>query len=157
MESETTLLTQEAIAAIHRGNIIEAIKIIRAASGLGLSEAKQLVDAYLKDNPTALNLSSTAEAQRMANLQLSPEAMVAAGLPAAAIMALANGNLIEAVKIVRNERQVSLAQAKNAVDVYLQANPSLRRETRSTGAPVLTIIILLGLIGFIVYYFYGSH
>lgn len=39
--------------AILQGNLIEAIKIIRAEQKLGLKEAKDLVDSYLAANPVA--------------------------------------------------------------------------------------------------------
>lgn len=44
-------LPGEAIAALERGNKIEAIKLVREAQGLGLKEAKDAVEAYLKHNP----------------------------------------------------------------------------------------------------------
>ena len=40
-----------AIPALEQGKTIEAIKIIRQESGLGLKESKDLVDAYLKGRP----------------------------------------------------------------------------------------------------------
>jgi len=46
-----TQLTNAAIAALQAGNKIEAIKITRETAGLGLKEAKDLVDAYVAGNP----------------------------------------------------------------------------------------------------------
>lgn len=40
-----------AIAAIQRGHKIEAIKLVREEHGLGLKEAKDLVDRYEKAHP----------------------------------------------------------------------------------------------------------
>ena len=40
-------LPPEAIAAAHRGNLIEAIKITREKTGVGLKEAKDAVEAHL--------------------------------------------------------------------------------------------------------------
>ena len=40
----------EAIAALERGNKIEAIKIVREANTLGLKEAKDFVEQYLETN-----------------------------------------------------------------------------------------------------------
>lgn len=49
--NEVTQLSDEAIAALGRGNKIEAIKITREKNGLGLKEAKDVVEAYAKSNP----------------------------------------------------------------------------------------------------------
>lgn len=45
------MLDDEAVAALEAGQKIQAIKIVRAKQGIGLKEAKQLVDAYISDNP----------------------------------------------------------------------------------------------------------
>ena len=45
-------LPADVIAAIHAGRTIEAIKLLRAARGLGLKEAKHAVDAYILANPS---------------------------------------------------------------------------------------------------------
>lgn len=44
-------LPPQALAALHRGNLIEAIKHTRSAHGLGLKEAKDSVENYLARNP----------------------------------------------------------------------------------------------------------
>ena len=46
-----TDLTNEAVDALRKGSVIEAIKITRHATGLGLKEAKDIVDAYLQQHP----------------------------------------------------------------------------------------------------------
>ncbi|SFN37453.1 hypothetical protein [Dokdonella immobilis] len=43
-----------AILALQKGRLIDAIKHIREASGLGLKESKERVDAWLERNPQAL-------------------------------------------------------------------------------------------------------
>ena len=40
-------LPATAIAALQKGHTVEAIKIVRASTGLGLREAKEQVDAWL--------------------------------------------------------------------------------------------------------------
>ena len=45
-------LSSAAEAALRGGNKIEAIKIIREERGLGLKEAKDLVDAYVETDPS---------------------------------------------------------------------------------------------------------
>lgn len=44
-------LPAAATAAVARGAKVEAIKEVRAATGLGLMEAKQLVERYIAANP----------------------------------------------------------------------------------------------------------
>ena len=51
-ESSTSAqLPAAATAAVVRGSKIDAIKEVRAATGLGLYEAKQLVEQYIAANP----------------------------------------------------------------------------------------------------------
>jgi len=42
---------EAAVVALQRGNMIEAIKIVRMDHGLGLKESKDVVDAYVRRNP----------------------------------------------------------------------------------------------------------
>jgi len=44
-------LPQAAIEALEQGLKIQAIKLVRAETNLGLKEAKDLVERYLADNP----------------------------------------------------------------------------------------------------------
>jgi len=41
----------QAVAALNAGRVVEAIKIVRETQGLGLKEAKALVDSYLVLHP----------------------------------------------------------------------------------------------------------
>ncbi|MDH4301748.1 MAG: hypothetical protein OEV51_06700 [Nitrospira sp.] len=49
-------------------------------------------------------------------------------LPKAAVEALRHGNLIEAIKVVRQERNIGLTEAKGVVEVYLASQPALRKK-----------------------------
>lgn len=42
----------EAVAALHQGNKIEAIKLVRERQGVDLKEAKQRVEQYLRAEPS---------------------------------------------------------------------------------------------------------
>lgn len=44
--AEKITLTPEAVAALRNGNKIEAIRLMREKSGIGLAEAKAVVDAF---------------------------------------------------------------------------------------------------------------
>jgi ribosomal protein L7/L12 len=49
--SQESQLPPAALTALSQGNKIEAIKILRTAQGLGLKEAKDLVDQYVASQP----------------------------------------------------------------------------------------------------------
>ncbi|HWF60044.1 MAG TPA: hypothetical protein VN666_07015 [Nitrospira sp.] len=49
-------------------------------------------------------------------------------LPKAAIEALWQGNVIEAIKVVRKERNIGLKKAKDMVDAYIAAQPALKEK-----------------------------
>lgn len=51
-------LPAEAVAALSRGQVIAAIKIVRHAYGLGLKEAKDRVDGY-RANPVSPGIAAT--------------------------------------------------------------------------------------------------
>ncbi len=57
-------LSSAAIAALHQGNKIEAIKIVREQRNIGLKEAKDAVDDYVRSQPVLQ--SSLAAAQSVA-------------------------------------------------------------------------------------------
>ncbi len=50
-EHRSNTLPPDAIAALNRGNKIEAIKIVRVARHIGLKQSKELVDTYLATQP----------------------------------------------------------------------------------------------------------
>ena len=55
-------LSAEALAALHEGRKIDAIKILREERGIGLKEAKDEVDAYLRDHPELASLQKSGSA-----------------------------------------------------------------------------------------------
>jgi ribosomal protein L7/L12 len=84
-----------------------------------------------------------------------PHASTEVQLPSAAVAALRQGNKIEAIKIVRQERGIGLKEAKDAVDLYLQADPLLQSKFAAAQAGSkrscllwLTILVALALIGY---------
>lgn len=52
----------------------------------------------------------------------------ASDLPKAAVEALWHGNVIEAIKVVRQERNIGLKEAKDLVDAYLASQPALKKK-----------------------------
>ena len=49
-------------------------------------------------------------------------------LPKAAVEALRHGNVIEAIKVVRHERNIGLKDAKGVIDVYIASQPALKKK-----------------------------
>jgi len=56
-------LSEAAISALQRGNKIEAIKLVREELGLGLKEAKDEVEDYLRTQPSLKSTFATAQSQ----------------------------------------------------------------------------------------------
>lgn len=95
-------LPPEAIAALARGEPIEAIRIVRDRTGLDLKESKALVDRHLDG----------ASVDRDRDAPDARDAMV----PRAALDALANGNKLEAIRLTREATGLGLAEAKRLVE-----------------------------------------
>ncbi|QQS13311.1 MAG: ribosomal protein L7/L12 [Rhodospirillales bacterium] len=94
-------------AKMARGEKIEAIKMVRDITGLGLKEAKDYVDAM--PNVPSLNTM----ARRVATAPPPPPP----GDPRAeATTLVAEGRLMEAVKLVRERTGMGLKEAKDYVD-----------------------------------------
>lgn len=62
----------QAVASIMRGNLIEAIKHTRAATGLGLKEAKDAVEKYIAENPHVKSQATSSNAERRSSVNLVP-------------------------------------------------------------------------------------
>ena len=120
------------MAAAKAGNIIEAIKITRESTGLGLKEAKELVENSLESN---YSYASTPSADTM---------------PSNALSALQNGRLIDAIKHYRQHNRTGLKEAKEAVERYLNDNPSVKQQFKEAasarGNPFLAIAWLAAFI-----------
>ena len=97
--------TADEIAKLVReGNKIDAIKLLREASGMGLKEAKDFIE---KDaSPTAL----------AAVVRNAPRSG-AAGIGSAEVRQLvAQGKIIEAIKLLREQTGLGLKDAKDLVE-----------------------------------------
>ena len=91
--------------ALQQGNAIEAIKLLRQSTGLGLKEAKDAIDAHLLGRSTTI----------------TPAASMIA-FPPSVVDALSRGNKIEAIKLLREHTGLGLKEAKDAVDAYQQGS-----------------------------------
>lgn len=69
-------------------------------------------------------------------------------LPKAAVEALWQGNVIEAIKVVRQKEDIGLKEAKERVDLYLASQPALKKKMDQVLATVQQRFIrwLIGLL-----------
>lgn len=136
MQPSESLLSKQAAAAADAGNPLEAIKLAREETGLGLKEAKDLVDAYLRHGHTP-----------------SPTGISQTGMPVTAVLALKNGVLIEAIKHYRAHNRCDLKDAKEAVERYLDNNPLAKQQfqaaAKANGKPFVKLLLVLALLGLI--------
>jgi len=104
MERPQDALPVEVLDALRRGSLVEAIKLLHA-KGIGLREAKERIEAHARgfQTPTAAHQASRA-------------------LPPDAARALARGDKIEAIKLVRAETGIGLKEAKDWVDAQAPAS-----------------------------------
>ncbi|MCC4598107.1 hypothetical protein NRY95_05005 [Xanthomonas campestris pv. phormiicola] len=110
--------------ALARGEIIKAIKLLRAQSGMDLRSAKQQVDAWLQ-----AGASQTVAQMLSRHASVAPPAAVAPTaeeterLPPAALLALGQGQLLQAIKLTREQHPgMQLREAKELVEHYRDRN-----------------------------------
>ncbi|MEP6633659.1 MAG: ribosomal protein L7/L12 [Luteimonas sp.] len=128
MTPTTIRIPPEAAAAVQRGDLIEAIKSVRNANGLDLKSAKEAVDAYAAGR---LQAYSTDLARN--------HPASSAQFPPAASEALARGDIVEAIKLVREaNRDLGLVEAKQAVDT-LRAGIKHGVQTRAQPVSMPTV------------------
>jgi ribosomal protein L7/L12 len=116
MKPTRPALPDAAIAALRDGHVIDAIKLVREQTGLGLAEAKAAIDAYL----------SGASVHRVAGQ--------GASIPLSAIAMLEAGNLIGAIKATRAGTGLGLKDAKLTVEQHLEAHPAIRERFKAAAA-----------------------
>ena len=95
-------LPANVLDAVRRGNTIEAIKLLRD-TGLGLKEAKEAIDEYVRGNAVSVVPAPS----------VGP-------LPPAVVEALQRGNKVEAIKLLRDATGLGLKEAKDWVDASQQ-------------------------------------
>jgi hypothetical protein len=78
-------LPPDVLVALRQGHALEAIKLLRQATGLGLKESKELIDAHLRAHPADRTAASTAALQ---------------GLSSPVAQALMEGRAADAIKLL---------------------------------------------------------
>jgi hypothetical protein len=65
----SSTLPNAAVEMLWRGDVIAAIKVVRAERNLGLKEAKDLVDAYIRSQPSLRQKMEQAQAEMWQKLK----------------------------------------------------------------------------------------
>lgn len=145
-------LPKHVLDAIRGGNKIEAIKRLRQAAGLGLAEAKERIEAHERGDPgkpgTPGKPTTVAE-------------FLAGELPQKLKEAIDRGNVIEAVKLLRDQQGLGLKlkEAKEAIErarPSFVASPDTPPDTFHKVVTALWWILALALAGVVAYYFLGG-
>ena len=102
----STPVPAEILSVWNSGSKVLAIKLLREQSGLGLSEAKQLLESVdATDSSLAVNSAIPASAELRIHA------------------AMASGNKLEAVKLLKEATGLGLAEAKERIDEAMQGEP----------------------------------
>ncbi len=120
------------------GQKIEAIKLLRELTGLGLAEAKSMVDKMELGQPVVLSSTSARQSTFTTASSSSSQDMLAEIRPL-----LASGNKIEAIRVVRERTGLGLAEAKKLVET-IEAGGSInsvevQSTTTSTGVSGISV------------------
>lgn len=125
-------IAQRIGALVAAGKNIEAIQLLREATGLGLADARNVIDAAARGAPLPAELRH----------RLDPTAADAGAddLPADVLAAAAAGNRIEAIRLLRAHRRLGLKEAKDLLDRAVPVPAGQRRGC-------LLPLFCLGLVG----------
>ena len=140
LASASSLDLSEIKDLIQQNQKIEAIKRVRYATGLGLKEAKDLVDALERgDDAEAISRMLTA---LLYPGNVSPGATAGGMLE---VMTLAqNGQEIEAIKRYRELTGLGLKESKDAVDAMLAGQPVVSVSTNLEGSSSQPMVVVNG-------------
>lgn len=131
MNTQKIQLPAAVVQALESGEQITAIKLLRESSGLGLKEAKDLIEAY----------------QRGGAAPVAPASTASASLPAEVVAAMQAGRKIEAIKLLREHNGMGLAAAKEAVETIEIAARSLAPGEVGRGKGLWwLVLIVIGLL-----------
>lgn len=108
MPATSNLLPPNVLAALQAGNKLEAVKLLCEATGLGLKESKDAVEAYDNGNRSHAAIASA----------MRP-------LPSPVVEVLRRGSKVDAVKLLREKTGLGLNEAKDWIEA---ASPEVQSE-----------------------------
>lgn len=98
-------LPADVLAALQRGGTIEAIKLLRESTGLGLKEAKDIIDRHASGQEVSVSAGVTP-----------------AAIPPDVAALMLQGNKIDAIRLLREQTGMGLKEAKDAVEAIQERN-----------------------------------
>lgn len=110
-------IPDDAMEAANCGNTVEAIKIVREATGCDLLTAKQVINDYL-----------AGKSHKTEKRTLATE------MPAEAVALLEQGKLIEAIRVIRDAHGTGLKDAKETAEQYLATHTLVREHYQAAAA-----------------------
>ncbi len=130
-------LPAEALAALSKGQVIEAIKIVREKTGLGLKEAKDLVDGYRHGDTPPRDQAMRAKLEAVASKH-------GFKVPEEVMTAMESGDLKTAMKRLRQAKESSGKSMPTALHAGQAARGmgTVSRETNRNGW--LWALVVLG-------------
>ena len=134
MPTSKDQLPPQVQAALRAGRAIEAIKLMREATGLGLKEAKDRIDAERQHG------SPTVQYPQMHGT-----------LPFQVVAAMQAGNKIEAIRLLREQTGMGLKEAKEAVEASPAASKYSPGEVPTRFR--LSWLVAVGLVLLALYFF----
>jgi len=141
MPPPTDPLPDNVLAALQRGNIIEAIKLLRESTGLGLKDAKDRIDEHLSGRTTP---SAT---------------IISPGSLPPAVLALHQGNTIAAIRLLRQATGLGLKEARDAIDSFQSGNRTEPGRLSPGEVPKsgigIWLVVALAALALLAYYFFG--
>lgn len=149
-------LPPSVVEALSQGNPLEAIKRLRAAAGISLTAAKERVDAHQLRGAAG---PPGAAAARF-NAPEPPLKAATDQLPPAVVIALQNGNKIQAIRLLREQTGLGLKEAYDRIEAASAAGHGAATggeglapgEVPRSRVPVGWIVVALVIIG--IAYFY---
>lgn len=133
-------LPPEAAAALRRGQMIPAIKLLRQATGMSLKEAKDAVEVAAREHAQFSQLLNDTDQEFFNSTGLA--------FPPDASAAMEQGNFIEAIALLREANpQLDFVTAEALVDDYLHpsstftpTSPSPKQNAQAPRERVPTVV-----------------
>jgi len=130
MATQTIRIPPAVHAALRRGQVIEAIRLLRDSSGLDLRDARDAVDALRRTGGDVAAMEVERGGHRAGAIDDRHGHELR--LPSEVAAALSQGNVIEAIKRLRALQPMTLHDAKALVDRH---RPATRSHYSRTVAP----------------------
>ena len=104
MSQATTSLPPQVLDAIRSGKTIDAIRLLREATGMDLKSAKDLIDAHARGAAASVSYTQSPGGAKT--------------VPASVVEALQQGRTVDAIKLLREHDGLGLKEAKAWIDAH---------------------------------------